>query len=71
VVHSWEQLGAFTAILALRTLVEQVMTWEAARLQGAAHLEGGTRMLCVNARHPPSAPQALSSADALAGRFCR
>ncbi len=32
-VHSWEQIAAFTAILALRTLVKRVMTWEEARLR--------------------------------------
>ncbi len=35
-IQSWEQVGAFTAILALRTLVKRVMTWEAAQLQGPA-----------------------------------
>ena len=32
-VHSWEQIAAFTAILALRTLVKRVMTWEKAHLR--------------------------------------
>jgi len=35
-LHSWEQIGAFTAILALRTLVKRVMTWEETRLRGSA-----------------------------------
>ncbi len=33
-IRTWEQIAAFTAILALRTLVKRVMTWEAARLEG-------------------------------------
>lgn len=33
-IRDWEQIAAFTAILALRTLVRRVMTWEAARLEG-------------------------------------
>lgn len=32
-LQSWEQIGAFTAILTLRTLVKRVMTWEKAHLQ--------------------------------------
>ncbi len=39
-VRSWEQIAAFTAILALRTLVKRVMTWEEARLQAAKGVEG-------------------------------
>jgi len=35
-LHSWEQIGAFMAILALRTLVKRVMTWEETRLRGSA-----------------------------------
>jgi hypothetical protein len=35
-IHSWEQIAAFTAIFALRTLVKRVMTWEEAHLQGPA-----------------------------------
>lgn len=34
-IRSWEQIAAFTAILALRTLVKRVMTWEESRLQDA------------------------------------
>lgn len=39
-IHSWEQIAAFTAILALRTLVKRVMTWEEARLRGLAGMRG-------------------------------
>ena len=35
-IHSWEQIAAFAAILALRTLVKQVMAWEEAHLRGPA-----------------------------------
>jgi len=35
-IQSWEQIGAFTAIFALRTLVKRVMTWEEAHLHGPA-----------------------------------
>lgn len=35
-IQSWEQIAAFTAIFALRTLVKRVMTWEEARLRDAA-----------------------------------
>ncbi len=31
-LHNWTQIGAFAAILALRTLVKRTMTWERARL---------------------------------------
>lgn len=34
-IHSWEQLAAFTAILALRTLVKRMMTWEDTHLRRA------------------------------------
>ena len=27
-IHTWTQIGAFTAILALRTVLKRVMTWE-------------------------------------------
>lgn len=33
-IHSWEQIAAFTAILALRILVKRAMTWEGARWEG-------------------------------------
>ena len=32
-IRSWDQIGAFAAIFALRTLVKRVMTWETGRLQ--------------------------------------
>lgn len=32
-IHTWNQIAAFAAILALRTLVKRVMTWEETRLQ--------------------------------------
>ena len=35
-IQSWEQIGAFTAILAVRTLLKRVMTWEKAQLRGPA-----------------------------------
>ena len=38
-IHSWKQIAAFTAVLALRTLVKRVMTWEEARLQGPARTQ--------------------------------
>ena len=31
-IHSWQQIGAFAAILALRTLVKQLFLWERGRL---------------------------------------
>ena len=34
--HGWEQIAAFTAIFALRTLVKRVMVWEEAHLRGPA-----------------------------------
>lgn len=37
-IQSWEQIGAFTAILAVRTLLKRVMTWEEAQLQGPANV---------------------------------
>lgn len=33
-LQSWAQIGAFAAILGLRTLIKRVMTWEARRLAG-------------------------------------
>ncbi len=36
-LHNWEQIAAFTAIFALRTLVKRVMTWEATLLKGQSH----------------------------------
>ena len=39
-IHSWEQIAAFTAILALRTLVKRVMAWEEERLRGPAGTPG-------------------------------
>ncbi len=38
-LHNWEQIAAFAAIFALRTLVKQVMTWEATILEGQSHLD--------------------------------
>ena len=35
-IHGWEQIAAFTAIFALRTLVKRVMVWEEAHLRGPA-----------------------------------
>lgn len=35
-IRSWEQIAAFTAVLALRTLIKRVMTWEATCLRGSA-----------------------------------
>ncbi len=35
-IHGWEQIAAFAAIFALRTLVKRVMVWEEAHLRGAA-----------------------------------
>ena len=32
-ITGWEQIGAFTAILALRTVVKRVMMWEQERLR--------------------------------------
>ncbi len=32
-IHTWAQIGAFVAILALRTVLRRVMTWEEYRLQ--------------------------------------
>ncbi len=37
-IHSWEQIAAFTAIFALRTLVKRVMTWEATLLESQSRL---------------------------------
>lgn len=34
-IHSWDQIAAFTAILALRTLVKRVMAWEETHLRRA------------------------------------
>ena len=39
-IQSWEQIAAFTAILALRTLVKRAMTWEEAHLRDAAARPG-------------------------------
>ncbi len=47
-IRGWEQIAAFTAILALRTLVKRVMTWEAARL------ESRSRPHSTNRRSPPA-----------------
>ncbi len=43
-IHSWEQIAAFTAILALRTLVKRVMTWEEAHLRGPTETQGRPRV---------------------------
>ena len=43
-IHSWEQIAAFTAILALRTLVKRVMTWEAAHLRDLTETRGRPRV---------------------------
>ena len=43
-IHSWEQIAAFTAILALRTLVKRVMTWEETHLRGPAETRGRPRV---------------------------
>lgn len=44
-IRSWEQIAAFTAILALRTLVKRVMTWEESRLQDARAMRAHSPLL--------------------------
>lgn len=36
-LHTWQQLGAFAAILALRTLIKRLFVWEEGRLTAAGN----------------------------------
>ncbi len=31
-IHTWAEIGSFTAVLALRTVIKQVLTWERGKL---------------------------------------